>query len=233
MNAHISLRKFERIVFFTGAGLSAESGVATYRGKGGVWGRYNYQECACQAAFERNPEKVWDFHDDRREHLAECQPNRAHQIIAEIQREKPQTRVITQNIDGLLQRAGVQNPIELHGNIWRIHCECDGTLKHNYDTPLQSRKCPCGDYWRPDIVWFGDMLDPEVLSQAEQALYDCDCIVSVGTSAVVYPAAALPKIAMDTGAAAIEINLEDTPMTPYYHTAIRDRASEALEKLWQ
>lgn len=232
MAAIPSLHDFERVVFFTGAGLSAESGIPTYRGAGGVWNQYRYEEYACQAAFDRDPEKVWDFHEVRRERVGASEPNEGHFTIAAVQEEKPDTVVITQNIDGLLQRAGVQNPVELHGSLWRVRCSAEGHVVANTDVPIESRRCACGAYWRPDIVWFGDSLDERCTAAAEEAMLRADCLVSVGTSAAVFPAAALPRIAMETGAVSIEINLDDTPMTPYYQHLIRARATEALARLW-
>ncbi|MFN3198926.1 MAG: SIR2 family NAD-dependent protein deacylase [Bradymonadia bacterium] len=228
----LSLRNFERICFFTGAGLSAESGVPTYRGKGGMWSQYNYEEYACQEAFDRNPEKVWDFHNARREVVAGCDPNRAHRLIADIKREKPGTSIITQNIDGLLQRAGATDVIELHGSLWRVRCPCDGSKVENFDVPFVASKCSCGDDWRPDIVWFGDMLDEGTMLRAQEALAECDCIVSIGTSGVVYPAAVLPQIAVQIGATSIEINPEETAVSQLYEHCLRGPASEMLERLW-
>ena len=226
------LRNFSRIVFFTGAGLSAESGIPTYRGHGGIWKQYNYKEYACQRAFDRDPEKVWDFHDVRRGRVAACAPNAGHGIIAAVQREKPGTVVITQNIDGLHQRAGAREVIELHGSLWRVRCDRDGVIVANDQVPIHPRRCACGDYWRPDIVWFEDSLNPEVLERAGDALARCDAIVSVGTSGVVYPAAELPRIAVRNGAVSIEINPEDTPVSHLYRHRIRATASEALATLW-
>lgn len=231
--ADLSLRDFDRICFFTGAGLSAESGVPTYRGKGGTWSSYNYEEYACQAAFDRDPEKVWRFHNMRRAAVAACAPHRGHQLIAEIQQAKPHTAVITQNIDGMLQRAGVRDVIELHGSLWRLRCPCDGAVVENHDVPLLDLKCPCGDEWRPDIVWFGDMLDERRIEEAQAALAGCDCIVSIGTSGVVYPAAALPQIAVQIGAVSVEINPEETAVSHLYQHCLRGSASETLERLWK
>lgn len=227
-----TLDQFESVVFFTGAGLSAESGIATYRGANGIWEQYNYEDYACQAAFDCDPEKVWDFHEARRAHVAVRAPNAGHKVIAAIEKTGKTKAVITQNIDGLLQRAGCREPIELHGSLWRLRCSGEGHVVKNIESPLSNRKCECGAYWRPDIVWFGDMLDTNVLQAAEDALRSADCLVSVGTSALVYPAAALPKIAMETGAVSIEVNLDDTPMTSYYHYALRGTASEMLARLW-
>lgn len=227
----IRVEDFDRIVFFTGAGLSAESGIPTYRGHGGIWHQYNYEEYACQRAFEANPEKVWDFHDKRRAAVAACKPSPGHRIIAEVQRAKPATVVVTQNIDGLHQRAGCTNVIELHGSLWRVRCDREGIVKENFDLPLRPRRCSCGFYWRPDIVWFEDALDDRVLQQAIETLRACDLLVSVGTSGVVYPAADLPFIAMEAGAATVEINLEDTPVTSFYQHPLRGRASDWLAAL--
>jgi NAD-dependent deacetylase len=228
------LSDFERIVFFTGAGLSAESGIPTYRGSGGIWREYNYEDYACQHAFERQPEKVWDFHDKRRAAVAACEPNVGHRVIAEVQqgrREpgKPRTvSVITQNIDGLHQRAGATDVIELHGSLWRVRCDPEGIVRDDESVPMNPRRCACGAYLRPDIVWFEDRLDGDVLDRARAALEGCDLLVSVGTSAVVYPAAELPMIAMRGGAVTVEINLEDTPVSRLYRHRLRGPATEML-----
>lgn len=227
------LNDFNRIVFFTGAGLSAESGIPTYRGQGGIWHQYNYRDYACQRAFDRDPEKVWDFHDKRRERVAACEPNTAHRIIAEIQHGKPDTVIITQNIDGLHQRAGATAVIELHGSLWRVRCRDEDKVVANTQIPIHPRRCACGAYWRPDIVWFEDMLDPAVLSRAADALAAADLIVSIGTSGVVYPAADLPRIAMRNGAVSIEINIEDTAVSHLYQYRMRLPAGEALSQLRQ
>jgi NAD-dependent deacetylase len=229
----IRLRDFDRIVFFTGAGLSAESGIPTYRGHGGIWNQYRYEDYACQRAFNADPEKVWDFHDVRRARVAACEPNRGHRVIAEVQRVKPETVVVTQNIDGLHQRAGCTNVVELHGSLWRVRCDREGIVVANTDTPLRARRCACGGYWRPDIVWFEDLLHPATLDAAVNAMHTCDLLVSVGTSGVVYPAAALPEIASARGATTVEINLEDTPASALYQYRLRGKASELLRSLWQ
>jgi NAD-dependent deacetylase len=221
-------RNFERIVFFTGAGLSVESGIPTYRGKGGTWQQYDYREYACQDAFERDPEKVWDFHDLRREAVGKCEPNTGHRVIAEVQRAKPATAIVTQNIDGLHARAGGRDVVELHGSLWRVRCDRERTVRDDASVPMAPRKCACGAYLRPDIVWFGDMLDGNVMSRAIAALESADLIVSIGTSGVVYPAADLPRIAVRGGATSVEINLEDTPVSDLFEYRLRGTASEML-----
>ncbi len=227
----VRFQDFERIVFFTGAGLSAESGIPTYRGHGGVWSKYNYEDYACQEAFLCDPEKVWDFHDKRRETVAACEPNGAHRVIAEVQRDKPATIIITQNIDGLHQRAGATGVIELHGSLWRVRCDDEDVVVGNDRVPLNPRRCTCGAYWRPDIVWFGDMLDPLNIEKAINALQRCDLLVTVGTSGVVYPAADLPRIAIESGAVTVEINPDTTPVSRLYQHTVRERASTALMKM--
>ena len=229
----IRLRDFERIVFFTGAGMSAESGIPTYRGSGGIWREYDYEEYACQRAFDADPEKVWDFHDKRRELVAKCAPNPGHHVIASVQREKPGTVVVTQNIDGLHQRAGARDVVELHGSLWRVRCDREGTVREDASIPMTPRRCACGAYHRPDIVWFEDHLDPGVVRRAREALEQCDVLVSIGTSAVVYPAAELPRIAMSRGATTVEINPEETPVSALYEHRLRGTASEVLAALWR
>ncbi len=225
------LADYERIVFFTGAGLSAESGIPTYRGDGGVWARYDYRDYACQRAFDRDPEKVWTFHDERREAVAACEPNLAHSIIAEIQRDKPATRIITQNIDGLHQRAGASHVIELHGSLWRVRCQSCGASKDNFDLPLDPRHCECGNWWRPNLVWFEDLLEMSIVEAAVRAIENCDCLVSIGTSGVVYPAAEMPIIAMQAGAMTLEVNPEETPLSALFAHSLRGKATEMLREL--
>lgn len=222
------LADFERIVFFTGAGLSAESGIPTYRGKGGMWAEYDYEDYACQRAFDRDPEKVWDFHDMRRAAVAKCEPNDGHRIIAQVQAEKPGTAVITQNIDGLHGRSGAKDVVELHGSLWRVRCDDCHVVRPDTTVPMTPRKHDCGAYFRPDIVWFEDSLDSRNLRRAEELLSKCDLLVSIGTSGVVYPAADLPRIAVRARAVSIEINLEDTPVSHLYQHRLRGTANEML-----
>ncbi|MCK5915005.1 MAG: NAD-dependent deacylase [Deltaproteobacteria bacterium] len=224
--------KYKRIVFFTGAGISVESGIPTYRGAGGVWKDYDYRDYACQEAFLRDPEKVWDFHDQRRVMIKGCEPNPAHRIIAKIQHQQPDTCIITQNIDGLHQRAGARRVIELHGSIWRLRAPKKGSTVENFETPLQERKCGADGWWRPDIIWFGDSLNQETIDTALSALKKCDLLICIGTSAVVYPAARMPEIAINNGAETIEINPEKTPISHLFQRCLRDSASSALGSLF-
>jgi NAD-dependent deacetylase len=222
---------FERIVFFTGAGLSAESGIPTFRGKGGMWEKYDYETYACQRAFDRDPEKVWDFHDERRRTVAACAPNGGHRVIAEVQRQKPGTVIVTQNIDGLHAVAGATDVIELHGSLWRVRCDAESVVRPDHTVPMSPRRCSCGAYWRPDIVWFEDSLDHRNLRRASEALEACDLLVTVGTSGLVYPAADLPRLAMRRGALTVEVNLDDTPVSALYQERLRGPASEILASM--
>lgn len=220
------------IVIFTGAGMSAESGVPTYRGKDGIWKKYDWAEVACEEAFQRNPEKVLEFHELRRSMLLSCQPHAGHNVLVQLEARHPAITIITQNIDGLHQRAGSKNVIELHGSLWRLRCPNDGKiyqLTHNVPPPL---RCSCGHWLRPDIIWFSDSLNVQTFTTASNLIYDCALFVAVGTSAVVWPAAGLPQIAARNGARMIEINPEVNELSPLYGQQIRDLASKVLPKLF-
>jgi NAD-dependent deacetylase len=223
---------FKRIVFFTGAGMSAESGVPTYRGAGGIWKQYDYQRYACQAAFERSPEGVWEFHNYRRGLVAACSPNAGHHIIARAEKLCPAVTVVTQNIDGLHTLAGSTDVRELHGSLWRVRCDACGIRQADARAPRDELRCTgCGGHVRPDIVWFGDHLDEEILSGAKAAIASCDLFVSIGTSAVVYPAATLPDFARRAGALRVEINPEETSASHLYDVHLRGPATEMLARL--
>lgn len=212
--------------------MSAESGVPTYRGKGGVWSEYDWEEVASEEGFRRHPEKVLEFHALRRRRLADCRPHPGHHVIAALEAAHPRVTVITQNIDGLHQRAGSRRVIELHGSLWRLRCTREGTtchLKPGDDSPTN---CRCGARLRPDIVWFGDYLDPGVVERATEAVGRCDLLIAVGTSAVVWPAAGLPRLARDQGARCVEINPEATELSSLYDEVHRGAAGEVLPALF-
>jgi NAD-dependent deacetylase len=228
----MNVSDFKRIVFFTGAGMSAESGVPTYRGHGGVWTQYNYEDYACQRAFDRDPKGVWEFHDRRRQSTGACRPHSGHALIAALEQRRSGVTVVTQNIDGMHQRAGSKTVFELHGSMWRLRCDACGIVVDNLDVPLGTYQHECGNWWRPDIVWFGDMLRPDTVQRAQDAISTCDLLVSIGTSAVVYPAAQFPLLARQTGAKLVEINLEETPLSSAYDLCLRGSASAMLAKLF-
>jgi NAD-dependent deacetylase len=223
---------FESVVFFTGAGMSAESGVPTYRGKGGIWKDYDFEDYACQQAFDRDPARVWEFHNYRRDLVSRCAPNDGHALIARCEQRRPRVTVVTQNIDGLHQQAGSKSVLELHGSLWRLRCDACGWRAESHAAPLEELRCPeCGAWKRPDIVWFGDSLADEVLSWVDAALQSCDLLVSIGTSAVVYPAAQLPLVAKQAGATLVEVNPESTPLTPIFDQVMRGPATEMLGRM--
>lgn len=225
--------KYKTIVFFTGAGMSAESGVPTYRGRGGVWSKYNWEEYACQEAFDRDPEKVLKFHELRRQSVLACTPHGGHNTIAELEKRHPRVHVVTQNIDGMHQRAGSRNVIELHGSLWRMRCPSHG-LSEDIGEAYRSFKCEQCNLWlRPDIIWFGDILDQDVINDAHVVIGRCDLFISIGTSGVVWPAAGFPKIAKGSGARCIEINPEPNDMSYLYDESIRETAGNALPRLFE
>lgn len=225
--------RYRHIVFFTGAGLSAESGVPTYRGRGGIWAQYNYEDYACQRAFERDPVQVLEFHEVRRTRVLACEPHAGHRHLAALQARHPQVDVITQNIDGLLQRAGVRVLAELHGSLWRLRCARHGVTEDLAAGPYARRQCPeCGRWLRPDITWFEDPVDEAVFARARGAVAACDLFVAVGTSGVVWPAAGFAQQAKAAGARMIEINPEENEMSGLYDRCVRAPAGLAIPGLF-
>ncbi|WP_043764729.1 SIR2 family NAD-dependent protein deacylase [Algiphilus aromaticivorans] len=233
MTQPLDLSDFERAVFFTGAGISAESGVPTYRGRAGIWAEYDPEKVASQAAFERDPETVLAFHEQRRALVAACAPNAAHRHIAAWQADHSGVSVITQNTDGLHETAGSSDVVELHGSLWRTRCARHGVLKDRSDGPYQRRDCPeCGARLRPDITWFGDMVDTTAFEEAGRRVEAADLFVAVGTSGVVWPAAGFIELAARSGARMIEINPEPSEASVAFSTQLRQPAAEALPTLF-
>ena len=222
----------KHIVFFTGAGMSAESGVPTYRGKGGLWHKYNWENYACQAAFVRNPEAVLTFHEKRRRALVDCLPHSGHDLISNLEKSHKDIWVITQNIDGMHQRAGSKNVVELHGSVWRLRCDyCDIIIKDHSSEHYNNWKCN-NDHWlRPDIVWFNDFLIPAITQKADEIISQSDLFISIGTSGVVWPAAGFPQIARSNGATLIEINPEPSEQNDLYDHVFRGKASDMLNTI--
>ncbi|NOR15331.1 MAG: NAD-dependent protein deacylase [Candidatus Aminicenantes bacterium] len=228
------LQAADRVVASTGSGISAESGVPTFRGKDGLWKTYRAEELATPMAFEHNPHLVWEWYDWRRQLMAAKAPNAGHRVLAEWEDSFPSFSLITQNIDGLHAKAGSRNILELHGNIWKLRCTQEGTLTENHETPLEEIPplcSQCGSLLRPHVVWFGESLDMDILRQASQLSSDCDIMFVVGTSAVVQPAASLPLAALEAGAKIVEINPEPTPLTPHVHFSFRGKAGEILPQI--
>ncbi len=227
------LDRARRLVVLTGAGVSAESGVPTFRGPEGLWRQYRAEDLATPEAFHRDPRLVWEWYDWRRQLMARCEPNPAHQAIAVLERNSPEFLLITQNVDGLHRRAGSVRMVELHGNLWRVRCLADGATTETFEVPLRSLppRCACGGLLRPDVVWFGEALPAEALRQAFDAAESCDVFLVVGTSAVVQPAASLPMIARRQGAYVAEVNLEPTALTSIAHESHHGKAGEILPRL--
>jgi NAD-dependent deacetylase len=222
------------VIVLTGAGVSAESGVPTFRdAQTGLWAKYRPEELATPRAFRRNPRLVWEWYEWRRKLVADANPNPAHLALAEMERRFPQFQLITQNVDGLHHRAGSRNVIELHGNITRTKCFDEGTLVSNWkDTGDVPPKCPaCGGLLRPDVVWFEEPMPEVEMELATMACATCDVFFSIGTSAVVYPAAGLPTEALHRGATLVEINPQPTPFTMRAHFALTGAAGVVLPEL--
>lgn len=210
-----ALRAARRIVAFTGAGISAESGVPTFReAQTGLWARYRPEDLATPEAFAEAPERVWQWYAWRRGLVRAAEPNPGHRALVEIERRRPGFALVTQNVDGLHRRAGSARVIELHGNIERTRCSREGTIVEVRDESAMPPLCAgCGAPLRPDVVWFGEPLPLDALREADEAASDCDVFLAIGTSAVVYPAAALPLVALRAGATVVEVNPEATPLS--------------------
>ena len=212
--------------------MSEESGILTYRGAGGIWEEYNWEEVACEEAFKNDPQKVLEFHKIRREKAFTSSPHAGHAIISNLQRDHINVAIITQNIEGIHQLSGNTNVIELHGSIWRLRCSCDKLVINDRGRKYKSMKCNCGAWLRPDIIWFGDQLDISIVEQAFEAINEGDLFISIGTSGEVWPAAGIPDIARKNGACMIEINTEDTVSTYLFDEKIRKSSSSALMELF-
>jgi NAD-dependent deacetylase len=228
-----ALREARSIAVLTGSGISAESGIPTFRGAaGGLWARYDPQELATPEAFARNPHLVWEWYGWRRSLVREAGPNPAHLALAEMERMFPAFTLITQNVDGLHERAGSRNILELHGNILRSRCSAEGGVAEPRDAEETPPRCPgCGALLRPDVVWFGEALPADAVRRAFDAARTCEVFLSVGTSTLVYPAAALPEEAAASGALVTEVNPEETRFTPRADFVLRGRAGEVLPEL--
>ena len=221
----------------TGAGVSAASGVPTFRGAGGLWRQFRAEDLATPGAFARDPALVWEWYDWRRSLIAACQPNRAHDVLAAWSRTRPAFALLTQNVDGLHERAGTRHVTRLHGSIWTLRCcdDCGVAPWSNLDVPLRPAAAAMPvvrGMARPGVVWFGEALDPVDLARADRASA-CDVFMVVGTSAVVHPAAGLVDLARSRGAFVIEINPEATPATTIVDVSLRGPAETVLDMLDQ
>jgi len=231
------IRSARKMTVLTGAGVSAASGVPTFRGREGLWRSYSPQQLATPEAFAADPKLVWEWYNWRRELIAKCRPNAAHHILARWSKRYPGFTLITQNVDGLHEKAGTNNVIRFHGSIWEVFCwnRCPSSPRRwVYDAvplPQIPPECPyCGGLIRPGVVWFGEDIDADILSQSLAAV-DCDLFVTIGTSALVYPAAGLVDRARMKGAFTVEINPEATPASERVNLSIQEPAEVALQKV--
>lgn len=228
-----ALKESESIVFFTGAGISAESGIATFRGKEGLWNKFRPEELASFDAFIKNPELVWEWYNYRKKIVHEAKPNPAHVTIAEMQNQFKEVTVVTQNVDNLHKRAGSKKIYELHGNIERNFCiSCKKFHNEELDFSIGVPKCECGGLIRPDVVWFGEYLPEDQFLSGEKAAINSDIFFVVGTTAIVYPAAGLIYTAKASGATIVEINLEETDLTSSANYSYFGKAGEILPKIF-
>jgi NAD-dependent deacetylase len=242
------LRAARHAMALTGAGISAESGIPTFRTPcTGLWSQYSIEEFATPRAWRRTPKLVWGWYTHRRRLALRAQPNAGHLALAQLAAYYPQFTLATQNVDGLHVRAGSRDVLELHGSLFRFRCAVEGTpvdyTDPEDDDPAALERlergegpevptCPrCGALVRPDIVWFEEPLPAEILAAAEAAAADCDVLFVVGTSAQVYPAAALPARARRQRALIVEVNPEETELTPSVHLSLRGPAGMILPKL--
>jgi len=223
-----------RIVAFTGAGISAESGIPTFRGPNGLWKSYSPEKLATLEAFSRDPRLVWEWYDWRRQIIHQAQPNSGHRALAEIERRAAgRFTLVTQNVDGLHDRAGSRSVVKLHGDIWRVRCTGCQAEEPNEQVPLAPLPplCRCGALLRPAVVWFGEALPEGAWERAHEAAARAEVFLVIGTSAMVYPAAGLVQIACHSGARVAIVNPDPTPADEFADWILRGPAGEILARL--
>jgi NAD-dependent protein deacetylase/lipoamidase len=227
------LKQARSVAVLTGAGVSAESGVPTFRGNNGLWKRHRPEELATPGAFERDPKSVWEWYDWRRARIAETRPNAGHYALATLEERVPRFTLITQNVDGLHELAGSRNVLCVHGSIWTVRCMSCGLARMDRRVPLPEipPDCHCGGLLRPGVVWFGEALPPNVWRAAETAARTADLFLVIGTSAVVYPAAGLAQIAKSSGARLVEINIAESALTDEIDEFLQGPSGELLPQL--
>ena len=220
------------MVALTGAGISAESGIPTFRGQGGLWRRYRAEELATPEAFARDPKLVWEWYDWRRGLIAGARPNPGHRALAELEARSRAFTLVTQNVDGLHRAAGSRNVIHLHGDIWTLRCTRCGAEREDRSVPLAELPphCPCGGLERPGVVWFGEALPEGAFERAVREVELADVVLVIGTSAVVWPAAGLGAVALRAGVPVIEVNPEATGYSAVV-LSIRGKAGEVLPRI--
>ncbi|MCS7116143.1 MAG: NAD-dependent deacylase [Nitrososphaerales archaeon] len=224
-----------RVTVLTGAGISIESGVPIFRGKGSMWEIPEARRLAMRAGPPWNNRETWEFYEWRRRLVSQCKPNAAHYTLVEMENYFENFCLITQNVDGLHTKAGSKKVLELHGNMWKGRCMRCGKVIDLPETPLKSLPpyCDCGYPLRPHVVQFGEPIDNEILIKAINASKEAELFLVIGTSGVVSPASQMPLLALENGAKVIEINPNPTVLTPYMSLSIREKAAEALPRLWK
>jgi NAD-dependent deacetylase len=229
------LRNAKTIFVLTGAGISAESGVPTFRGQDGLWRNYSATDLATPEAFGRNPELVWEWYHWRQSIILGAKPNPAHYALVELEQRSERFLLLTQNVDGLHHGAGSKNILELHGNIFRAQCTgCGRIFDHRIEPGKKadnSPRCDCGHLLRPAVVWFGEPIPQDIWQRSLEFLGGADCAIICGTSNVVWPAAAIPEIAQRNRIKTIEINLEPTPISDFVDLSLLGKAGEILPAL--
>ena len=227
------VRTARSIAVLTGAGISAESGIPTFRGAGGLWRSFRAEDLATPGAFARDPKLVWEWYDWRRSLIAQAEPNAGHYALADLEKRTPEFTLITQNVDGLHDRAGSSRLLKVHGDIWTLRCTRCGRERRDTRPKLPDLPpvCACGAIERPGVVWFGENLPPGIWSHAEQAAQRADLFFVIGTSAIVYPAAGLVHLAKASGAKVVEVNPAETPVSGMVDFSWRAPAAEALPRL--
>lgn len=225
------LQKAVRVVVLTGAGISAESGVPTFRGANGIWKKFKPEELATFDAFMANPQLVWEWYNHRRQLIHEVQPNAGHYALSQMAALFPEFALITQNVDGLHLRAGSPKVYELHGNINRNRCLNCGATDYSDDFKEIPPYCNCGGKLRPDVVWFGEMLPEDILRKSIRAAEQADLFFTIGTSGAVQPAASLPLWAKQRGAFLVEINLEPSELSAHCDIAFQGKSGEILPQI--
>ncbi len=227
------LREARSIAVLTGAGVSAESGVPTFRGANGLWKQYRAEDLATPGAFARDPKLVWEWYDWRRSVIAQAKPNAGHYALAEAETRARKFTLITQNVDGLHELAGSRNVLRLHGSIWILRCmECTRE-REDRRSPLPDLppRCECSGLLRPGVVWFGEPLPANIWKQAESAARAADLFLLIGTSALVYPAAGLAPLAKSSGARVVEINIAETGLSDAIDEFLQGPSGELLPQL--
>jgi NAD-dependent deacetylase len=223
----------QRVSVLTGAGVSAESGVPTFRGPQGLWKKFRPEELATPEAFARDPKLSWEWYDWRRQKLSACRPNAGHEALVRLEQAVAEFTLVTQNVDGLHRAAGSRNVQELHGNVWRLRCTGCQSKVEDFRAPLPELppRCNCGSLQRPDVVWFGEVLPQEPLSRSVNAMSRTEVLLVVGTSALVHPAASLPLVAKQAGAVVVEVNTDETPLSPVADVTLLGPSAVILPEL--